>query len=28
MIDWMGDTASSPLVFSGKAYIAKVGNIN
>ena len=28
MIDWMGDTASSPLVFSGKAYIAKVGTIN
>jgi hypothetical protein len=28
MVDWMGDTASSPLTFSGKAYIAKVGSIN
>jgi hypothetical protein len=24
----MGDTASTPLVFSGTAYIAKVGSIN
>jgi hypothetical protein len=28
LIDWMGDTASTPLVFSGTAYIAKVGSIN
>jgi hypothetical protein len=28
LVDWMGDTASTPLVFSGKAYIAKVGTIN
>jgi hypothetical protein len=28
VIDWMGDTASTPLVFSGTAYIAKVGSIN
>jgi hypothetical protein len=28
LIDWMGDTVSMPLVFSGTAYIAKVGTIN